>query len=107
MKNSLLLDFIEIAVSTLITIGTEKVISKSVDEVYVPETKKEQFIAGVGKLGLAMAIDAGVTLYLHNLLEPFRDDTESELARLKAVEEKLNRLLDERNDKNGESTVEQ
>lgn len=106
MKNSLLLDIFELTVSTLITIGTEKVISKTVDKLYTPETKKEKFIFSIGKLGLAMAADAGITLYLHNALHSF-NESEEQKTDIKRLEEKLDKILEERNSGNGESTSEQ
>lgn len=104
MKNNLLLDIFELTVSTLVTIGTEKVISKTIDTVYTPETNKEKFIVSVGKLGLAMAVDAGITLYLHNVLHSFEQNEKDDINRL---EEKLDKILAERNNDNGESTSEQ
>lgn len=102
MKRDLILDIIELAVSTVLTIGTERVISKTVDDIYEPTNNKEKIISKIGKLGLAMAIDAGIGLYLHNALEVFREEKE-EKTDIKVLEEKLDRIL-EGDNTNGKCT---
>lgn len=63
-------DIIEIGVTSLLAIGTDYVIDKSLKKLVNPQNIPEKIVTGAGSLGISLAANYGIYQLVHGALNP-------------------------------------